>query len=212
MLRKKHRLIARLTRKKKLLDIGCGTGYFLSYMKKHSYDVMGIEKNSVAKEFAVKNFKLKIKPPEDLLNGTIKKQFDIITLWHVLEHLYNPQIYLKMIHELLHDDGILLIALPNHHSFDAAHYKDKWAAYDLPRHLWHFTPETLKSFAEKCKFEIKALKGLHFDPFYNSLLSAKYKSKYIYFFSGVAIGFISYLTGLLNTKKCSSITYILKKK
>ncbi|MEA2105129.1 MAG: class I SAM-dependent methyltransferase [Bacteroidota bacterium] len=211
MLGKKYRIIKRISSGKTLLDIGCGTGYFLNYMKEKGYQTLGIEINEQAKNFGKQHFGLNILPPEKLLNGEINEKFKVVTLWHVLEHLYQPRLYLQRISEILENDGILILALPNPDSFDGKFYKKFWAGYDVPRHIWHFTPQTIARLFS-ANYTITKLKRLPFDSFYNSLLSEKYRDKYFRFLRGILIGLIAYAASLINIKKSSSVIYILKKK
>lgn len=211
MLNKKFRLIKKINAGKTILDIGCGTGYFLNYMQKKGYQTLGIEVSDNARTFGKQNFGLNILPPNHLLKNKIDQQYNNITLWHVLEHIYDPKLYLQKISRILNDDGVLFLALPNPDSFDARYYKKYWAGYDVPRHLWHFTPQTIAKFVSEY-FTITQLKRLPFDSFYNSLLSEKYRNKKIPFFRGIWIGFLAYLISLFNIKKSSSIIYVLKKK
>lgn len=211
MLKKKYQQIKRLKTGKKLLDIGCGTGYFLNYMKMQGYDTLGVEADEDARAYGEKKFDLKILEPEHLINGKIDRQFNIVSLWHVLEHIHDLNNYLKIISSLLEDDGFLIIAVPNPHCFDATYYKSFWAGYDVPRHIWHFTPETMEKFATDNHFEIVSLKRLPYDPFYNSILSERYQNNLLALFFGTFIGFISYIKGAFNVRKASSVIYILKK-
>jgi 2-polyprenyl-3-methyl-5-hydroxy-6-metoxy-1,4-benzoquinol methylase len=174
MLKKKKRLVESYAgnKKAKILDIGCGTGYFAATMKKSGWEATGIEPNSKAREFAVARFGLDVKDPvhlPELANGSL----DFITMWHVLEHLHDPFNYSKEIRRLLKQDGYCIIALPNCSSSDAAHYGREWAAYDVPRHLWHFNPATVKLFWEKEGFKITGIKRLSLDVFYISILRKK---------------------------------------
>nr|HMU04853.1 class I SAM-dependent methyltransferase [Saprospiraceae bacterium] len=139
------------------------------------------------------------------------QKFGYITLWHVLEHLYDPNAYLQKFHSLLDHNGYLIIAVPNHACFEAKYYGTYWAAYDVPRHLWHFTPETLEKIAVRNNFKLIEKKMMPFDPFYNSLLSEKYKNSTLGLLQGFTIGFVSYLKGLINVNKSSSVIYVLKK-
>jgi 2-polyprenyl-3-methyl-5-hydroxy-6-metoxy-1,4-benzoquinol methylase len=211
MLSRKYNLIKNLYKGKDILDIGCGTGYFLDFMKRKQYLTLGVEADMKARAHGIKEFGLNILPPDDLFNGSIKNKFGIISLWHVLEHLYNPEKYMKAIRELLKDDGHLIIAVPNCSSYDAEVYKNYWAGYDVPRHLWHFTPETIDLFVKKLGFKIVELKRLPFDPFYVALLSEKYKESGLGFIKGGLIGLMSLVKSFFNVRKSSSIIYILKK-
>src|SRR6056297_485903 len=123
MLGKKYRLIKKISSGKTILDIGCGTGYFLNDMKDKGFQTLGIEINEQARDFGKQHFGLNILPPEKLLSGKINQKFNVITLWHVLEHLYQPGLYLQRISELLDSKGVLILALPNPDSFDAQFYQ-----------------------------------------------------------------------------------------
>ena len=211
MLNKKFRFIKKINSGKTILDIGCGTGYFLNYMQKKGYQTLGLEVSEEARTFGKQNFGLTILPPDHLLNDKIDRQYNVITLWHVLEHIYDPKFYLQKISKILDDDGVLILALPNPDSFDAHFYQNYWAGYDVPRHIWHFTPQTIAKFISEY-FTITQLKRLPFDSFYNSLLSEKYRNKKLPFFRGLFVGFMAYMYSLINVKKSSSIIYVLKKK
>jgi SAM-dependent methyltransferase len=212
MLKKKKRLVESYAgnKKSKILDIGCGTGYFAATMKKSGWEATGIEPNSKAREFAVSRFGLDVKDPvhlPELANGSL----DFITMWHVLEHLHDPFNYSKEIRRLLKQDGYCIIALPNCSSSDAAHYGREWAAYDVPRHLWHFNPATVKLFWEKEGFKITGIKRLSLDVFYISILSEKNLSSPIPFLRGATKGLWFALESAFNKSKSSSLIYILKR-
>jgi len=212
MLGRKKALVNKHIKGKRLLDVGSGTGYFLNHMKEAGYETKGIEVSEEATKIALEKFGLDISPPSELLQKKLKGGYDAITLWHVLEHLYDLNTYMETFHELLNDTGALIIAVPNKNSPDAAKYKDFWAAYDVPRHLWHFTPKTMEKLAKKHGFELKTMKMLPFDAFYNCLLSEKYRGNSMALFGGFINGFFSWLSSLFNVKKASSIVYVLKKK
>jgi len=209
MLKKKHGMVRKASKGKKLLDIGTGTGYFPGYMKKKGYQVSGVEIDPKAREFAKKEFGFPVYSPEDFLKNEIKDKFDVITLWHVLEHLDNFDLYIQRMMEHLEPGGSLVIALPNCSAFDARHYKESWAGYDVPRHLWHFTPSTLTLLAEKYGLKITIMKRLILDPFYNAMLSEKYKGNKFYMVSGLVTGKLAYIESLFDLKKSSSVVYFL---
>jgi len=211
MLKRKYLLIKRENPDKNLLDIGCGTGYFLNYMQKKNYQVYGVEKEKDAREFAINNFDIPVTSPDNFLKQTQNEQYDIITLWHVLEHIQNFNEYLKSTYNKLNKDGILIIALPNHQSYDAKYYKQHWAGYDVPRHLWHFDPDTMEKVIKNHGFKISKLKKLPFDSFYNALLSEKYRKNKFVLVSGFFIGLFSYITSIFNVKRASSVIYICEK-
>lgn len=212
MLVKKHHMVKKVAKGKKLLDIGTGTGYFPGFMKKNGFQVTGVEIDPKAREFAIGEFGISVFSPEDFLNRRIPGKFDVITLWHVLEHLDNFDLYIDRMLEQLEPGGSLVIALPNCNAYDARHYKAYWAGYDVPRHLWHFTPFTLKKLADKHGLEIKKMKRLPLDPFYNAMLSEKYRGNKFFMISGVIFGKLAYIESLFNVKKSSSIVYFINHK
>ncbi len=193
-----------------LLDIGSGTGHFAETMKKSGWNVKGIEINDKARVNSKTQFGLDISGPEELY-ALKPESFDCITLWHVLEHFHEPFKYASEIRRLLKPDGVSVIALPNSGSFDAIHYKECWAAYDVPRHLWHFNPETFALFAEKTGFRVKEIRNLPLDVFYISSLSEKYKKSTMAFIKGMVRAKFYAINSLFNRKRSSSVIYILSK-
>lgn len=197
----------------KLLDYGCGTGYFLNEAKGRGYNVSGIEKDKKAREYANSVFDLKVMD-EPALWSIEKSTYQVITMWHVLEHVEKLNETLAKINDLLTPDGLFVLALPNHHSYDAIKYKDLWAAYDIPRHLWHFSPNTVEKLLNKHNFKIINRKTMPLDAFYISLLSEKYKgsnSKPIQYLKAFIIGFTGYLRSIYNVEESSSLIYIARK-
>ena len=211
MLERKFKLVNQLSNHKSLLDIGCGTGYFANHVKNKGYRVEAVEVDADARAFAKKNFNLDIQPTDALFNNKLKAPFGTITMWHVLEHVHDLDAYFKTISQLLEDDGHLVIAVPNHTSYDGTYYKDYWAAYDVPRHLWHFSPSTMQKLAERNGFKIKTHATLPFDCFYVALLSEKYKGNSLFMLSGFIRGGISYLKSLMDVKQSSSVIYVMEK-
>lgn len=194
-----------------LLDIGCGTGYFLNCMKKKHWVVTGIEKAENPREYAREKFGINCQCSEYLFEIAAKSK-DVITMWHVLEHLEQLNKTMAQLHKILKDDGAAIIALPNKQSFDAAAYKEKWAAYDVPRHLWHFSPDDFELLAKKHRFDLIDIKPMYFDSFYISMLSEKNKGTFCASLVGLIKGGIYFIRSLGNKHKCSSLIYILKKK
>ena len=135
----------------RLIDIGSGTGYFADTMKRAGWDVTGIEINDRARNFSKSMFGLDVSGPDDI-SAMESGSVDCITLWHVLEHFHDPNKFAREVLRLLKPDGVCIIALPNSSSYDAKNYGKFWAAYDVPRHLWHFNPSTFSRFAEKTGF------------------------------------------------------------
>jgi len=189
-----------------LLDIGAGTGDFLVSAKNKGWQVQGVEPNSSARQLALSKG---VELSEKLIEVTTEK-FDAITLWHVLEHLPNLEEDINIICSKLKKEGVLVIAVPNHNSYDAKLYKEYWAAYDVPRHLWHFSKNSISKLFEKEGFEIKKIKPMWFDSFYVSLLSEKYKTGKQNYLKAFWNGFLSNFKGLFS-KEYSSHIYILKR-
>ncbi|HOG96847.1 MAG TPA: class I SAM-dependent methyltransferase [Prolixibacteraceae bacterium] len=193
-----------------LLDVGAGTGYFLNHMRSKGWEVTGTEKSDTAREFAMKQNGLALLPGEALFSLPAES-FDVITLWHVMEHLYDLDEHWKGVKRLLKPGGCLVIALPNHTSSDALHYGEFWAAWDVPRHLWHFSPSSLEHLARKEDFRLVKIHRMPFDPFYVSMLSEKYRKSRFPVLKGLFFGKISWFRALFDPRKCSSLIYILKR-
>jgi len=207
-LRKKIKLIDIYNRdEKKLLDVGCGTGDFLIAAYNNNWNVCGVEPNENARRKAIEKG-LQINTGIDEL---LEKKYDVITLWHVLEHLPNVSEKIKKIKNLLVEDGTLIIAVPNFKSYDATHYKKYWAAYDVPRHLSHFSKTSINKLFQKENMEIINIKPMLFDSFYVSLLSEKYKNGRQNYFKAFLVGLYSNIRAI-KTKEHSSLIYIIKNK
>ena len=139
------------------------------------------------------------------------KSFDVITLWHVMEHLQNLNVTWETLGRLLKDDGVLVVAVPNPTSYDANYYKEWWAAYDVPRHLWHFSPDVMKKLGEKHGFTLKKSYPMPFDAFYVSMLTEKYKKNPLSFLKGLWVGFCALISTFGCKEKSSSMIYIFIK-
>ena len=204
----KVRLIEGLDTKKTILDYGCGTGEFLKAFKLRDWEISGIEPNPGARTIAEKNTDHTIyEKAEDL---PANQQYHIITLWHVLEHIHDLQETIKMLKERVKKKGFIIIALPNNKSWDLEYYKEFWAAYDVPRHLYHFNPETLKKLAKEHKLKVKQIIPMKFDAFYISLLSEKYKNNKNNAFKALINGLKSNRSARKNNQY-SSLIYILRR-
>lgn len=198
------------TERKMLLDIGCGTGDFLKIAAEHQWKVLGIEPNLQARQIAnskTNNMVFDNGKLDDLKPAS----FDIITLWHVLEHLPNLDEQITKFKNLLKPNGRLVIAVPNFKSYDAHYYKSYWAAFDVPRHLWHFSQESMSLLFKPYNMIVSQKKPMYFDAFYVSLLSEKYLHGHQYFLKAFWVGLKSNLKAW-HTKEYSSIIYILKNK
>jgi 2-polyprenyl-3-methyl-5-hydroxy-6-metoxy-1,4-benzoquinol methylase len=213
MLKRKQSIIEKLTVHRRLLDVGSGTGYFLNHMRSQGYEVMGIEVDEDTRQYSIDQFNLDIHKPLTLEDGLVPGKFGIITMWHVLEHLYDPKLYLQRYTELLEKDGFLLIAVPNFTSTDAQHYQQHWAPYETPRHLWHFSPKTITNLLDEMGFQLHFQEPLPLDPFYESLLSEQFKGKKLMAYPlGFWHGLRSFLASQANSGKGSSVLYVFKLK
>ena len=175
-LRNKYKIVTNYTAKGSILDVGCGTGEYLKYFREKGWKATGIEPVDSARKFAYENYKLNVYP-ENKLNHFAKEKFDVITLWHVLEHVYNINERLEQLKKILNPDGYLVIAVPNIESYDSIYYGKYWSALDVPRHLYHFSNETLKRLINKHSFEVVSIYPMKYDSYYVSLLSERYIKK-----------------------------------
>lgn len=192
-----------------LLDVGCGTGDFLKTAQENNWNVLGIEPNPDARTIA--NTKTNNSVYDSVkLDRFESNSFDVITLWHVLEHLPNLEEHLQIFNRLLKPNGHLVIAVPNYKSYDAKYYKSFWAAYDVPRHLWHFSQTGMKRLVQAFGFKFEKKLPMIFDAFYVSLLSEKYKRGFINPLTAFCIGLRSNLSAK-RTGEYSSLIYIFKK-
>ena len=208
-LNKKKKLIGKYFNKSngKILDIGCGAGDFLQYMKENHWNINGVDTSNKARKIAKKKLNIKVMDPKDWINN--KEKYDVITCWHSLEHVHEPWVYLDKIKKSLTLNGFLIVALPNYQSTDAKIYKEFWAAYDTPRHLYHFTIKSMNKTIKPHGLNIESIYRMNFDPFYVSMLSAKHMGKS--FMSGLINGFKSWTLSIFSKDKCSSLIFIIKK-
>ncbi len=211
-LRKKRKLVEKITGVKsgKLLDVGSGTGAFVNEMKQNGWQVTGLEPDADAKAVAKKIHNIEL---EDISRFYQLKagSYDAITLWHVLEHVHDLSAYVQQLKSLLKENGRLFIAVPNYTSKDADIYKECWAAYDVPRHLYHFSPRSMQALMEKNGLNLLACKPMWYDSFYISMLSSKYRQGKTNLFASFFNGLRSNLKALGNVKKCSSVIYVINK-
>jgi 2-polyprenyl-3-methyl-5-hydroxy-6-metoxy-1,4-benzoquinol methylase len=193
-----------------LLDVGSGTGHFATAMQKAGWKVTGLEPDEDAREVAMKQHSLQLLPAAGLFDLP-KNQFNAITLWHVLEHVHELKRYILAFKELLADNGKLFIAVPNYTSYDANVYQEYWAGYDVPRHLYHFTPSTMQWLMKDLGLKIVGFKPMWFDSFYVSLLSSKYKNGQSKWLSAFWTGLVSNFKAMNDVRKCSSVIYVVSK-
>ncbi len=204
---KKRKLFHKKGVKQKLLDIGAGNGDFLLYCRKKGCEVVGVEPSSSAREIALeKGVHLK-----ETVKDIKKEKFDVITMWHVLEHIPDLYTFLDNLRNYLKKDGKLLVAVPNFKSHDAQYYKEFWAAYDVPRHLWHFSQNTVHKLFEKFHMTVTNTYPMKFDSFYVSLLSEKYKTGKQNYFKAFRVGWSSNKKAR-RTSEYSSLIYEIKHK
>jgi 2-polyprenyl-3-methyl-5-hydroxy-6-metoxy-1,4-benzoquinol methylase len=194
--------------KGQLLDIGSGAGAFLATMKNSGWDVMGLEPDEDARQVAKKDFGVDSQNT-DLLFQLQAERFDAVTMWHVLEHVHDISDYFSQIKTILKPKGCLFVAVPNYTSLDAKKYGSVWAAYDVPRHLYHFSPDSMRRLLQENGLKLLKIKRMPFDSFYVSLLSEQYRKGS--FLRGLWIGFKSYANSLFNKERCSSLVYVIGK-
>lgn len=188
-----------------LLDIGAGTGDFLTEAKSNGWTIKGIEPSEKAKSIAIKKGVSFSENSQSLENHS----FDVITMWHVLEHVPNLDTQIKELKRLLKPNGTIIIAVPNFNSYDAKHYGKFWAALDVPRHLWHFSKTAIKLLFEKEGLKLIKVLPMKFDAFYVSLLSEKYKNGKMNFIKAFFVGMKSNLKATSNLEFSSHI-YVIK--
>lgn len=208
-LRQKKKLIQQITglSSGNLLDLGSGTGAFAGYMKNAGWQVTGLEPDEGARKVAYKEFGVVLTDTNSFYE-LAPAQFDVITLWHVLEHVHDLHSYVQQLKILLKPQGKILIAVPNYTSEDARYYGVHWAAYDVPRHLYHFSPSSMRSLLANHQLRLETIMPMWFDSFYVSLLSSKYKAGKTQFLQSLRIGFLSNINAWKDKERCSSLIYV----
>jgi 2-polyprenyl-3-methyl-5-hydroxy-6-metoxy-1,4-benzoquinol methylase len=189
-----------------LLDIGAGTGEFLAVAQQNGWQTVGVEPSEKAKSIAIKKGVSFVENSSMLSDASI----DVITMWHVLEHVPDVEQQIRELSRLVKPNGAILIAVPNFNSFDAEYYGNFWAAYDVPRHLWHFSKTAIKSLFQKQGLQLVQVLPMKFDAFYVSMLSEKYKSGKMNYFKALYIGLKSNWSAKRSLEYSSHI-YVLKK-
>ncbi len=196
--------------KGEILDIGCGTGAFLNTMKTAGWGITGLEPDDKARKKAAELYNIQPQSPEKLFE--LKPYtYHAITMWHVLEHVHELHAYIKQLEILLTPKGRIFIAVPNYTSYDAGLYNEYWAAYDVPRHLYHFSPQSIQVLLKPYNLKLTTIKPMWFDSFYVSMLSEKYKNVKGNIIRAFWNGFVSNFKATGDKKKCSSVIYIIEK-
>lgn len=209
----KRKLIENETSRKRgsILDVGSGTGAFLNTMRKAAWEIKGLEPDEGARRKALELYGLHLDISEELFSLP-GQSFDAITLWHVLEHVHELHAYITRLKELLRPGGILFIAVPNYTCHDEKVYREHWAAYDVPRHLYHFSPASMHTFLSLHGLRLNSIKPMWYDSFYVSMLSEKYRTGKSNFLKACIEGGISNFKALFNKEKCSSLIYLASAK
>lgn len=208
---KKYELVNSYKNGDKILDIGCATGQLLKEFKCRGWEAIGVEPDADARAFAEKKYNLKVFS-EEQINQLEDQSFDVISMWHVLEHVSNLDQRMQDLKRLIKANGVLFIALPNIESWDAKHYGKYWAGLDVPRHLYHFNKSNVKLLFEKHDFIVHKILPMKFDSYYVSLLSEKYKENPLYYPAAFFKGFYSNLKAKKTEPNHSSLIYVIKPK
>jgi 2-polyprenyl-3-methyl-5-hydroxy-6-metoxy-1,4-benzoquinol methylase len=196
--------------KGELLDIGCGTGAFLHNMKTAGWGITGVEPDFTARKKAEELYGIHPQEPEKLFELK-PASYHAITMWHVLEHVHELHAYIRQLETLIAPQGKIFIAVPNYTSKDAGIYQQHWAAYDVPRHLYHFSPAAMQQLVAKYNLKITAIKPMWYDSFYVSMLSEKYKNGEGNIVKAFFNGLVSNLKAMGDKTKCSSVIYVITK-
>ena len=208
-LKSKIKMVSGFVSRGTILDYGCGTGMFLSAIKNAGWETYGMEPDNDAIKIASENGNNVFSDKENVVASIGDKKFNAITLWHVLEHVTDMPETLAFFKNQLNKEGVLIIAVPNHVSYDAQYYKEHWAAYDVPRHLHHFDLKSMKALVEQAGFKLQETKPMKFDSFYVSMLSEKYKTGSVNLLKAFWIGLQSNLKAK-NTYSYSSTIYVFR--
>ena len=207
----KLNLLKKISKNKNHLDIGCGTGEFLNACKNSGFKTEGIEPSKLAREQAINNYNLSVTHNTEL-DQFKSSQFDTISMWHVLEHIPELNKTIREFNRILNKNGKVIIAVPNHNSWDAKYYKEYWAGWDTPIHLWHFSKLSIEKIFKIHDFKLIEKKQMLFDSYYVSLLSEEFKTGKKKYVKGFTIGLLSNIIGIFSKRGCSSIIYVFEKK
>lgn len=195
----------------RILDVGCGTGQFLSHLLKAGYAVNGVEPDDDARTLAESTLQRSLFASISEIHAI--EPYDVITMWHVLEHVPDLRLTLSRISRLLSEDGYLFIAIPDRDSWDAQHYGITWAAYDVPRHLSHLRRSDMKTLLDQLGFQIIKTRHMYFDAFYISILSERYRGTptILVYPKALLMGLYSNTRAILSNSPTSSTLYIIRK-
>lgn len=210
-LKNKYKIVTKYKNSGHILDVGSGTGELLKYFNDKNWNTTGIEPVESARNFAINNYQLDIFP-ESKLSLFDEAKFDVISMWHVLEHVYELNERLEELKQILKPDGFMFIAVPNIESFDATHYGKFWAALDVPRHLYHFSRQSFKGLIEKHSFEMIDMYPMKFDAYYVSLLSEKFNRKGVSAYANAFINGLKSNRKAANANNYSSMIFVVKQK
>jgi 2-polyprenyl-3-methyl-5-hydroxy-6-metoxy-1,4-benzoquinol methylase len=193
-----------------VLDIGCGTGAFLNTMKIKGWNITGLEPDATARGKATDLYNIQPLSSEKLFELK-PASYDAITMWHVLEHVHQLHNYIKQLELLLSPNGKIFIAVPNYTCYDAAKYQQNWAAYDVPRHLYHFSPQSIQQLLTPYNLKLANIQPMWYDSFYVSMLSEQYQHGKGNIIRAFWCGLISNIKTVGNPKKCSSLIYVISR-
>lgn len=196
-------------KKGSLLDIGAGTGAFLHHMKEKEWMVEGVEPDSGAINRAAREYNIQLNHSQELFSFP-EQTFDAITMWHVLEHVHDLHAYIRQIKKLMKPGATIFIAVPNYTSYDAEHYQSAWAAYDVPRHLYHFSPASMNELMKRHGLAVIKAQPMWFDSFYVSLLSEKYLTGKPSLIKGFWYGLRSNMKAFSKNRRASSLIYVIR--
>ncbi len=203
-------IMSRIGPKGKILDVGAGVGAFLNVMRQKGWDISGVEPDPGARQKALELFQLHLSDSA-ALHEFPSQTFDAITMWHVLEHVHALHEYVQLLKSLIVDNGKIFIAVPNYKSLDEGIYRLHWAAYDVPRHLYHFSPKSMEVLLKNHGLQIVETKRMWYDSFYISMLSSKYKRGKTNWLAAVVNGLRSDIHAAVFKNKCSSLIYVVEK-